>query len=78
MVVHPSDVCYVVMNVCWKVLIASGHVYAKLNFKSRTKTYIYSDHKHTLKTAKSEDFPGGAVVKNLPANSGDTGSIPGP
>ena len=22
-------------------------------------------------------FPGGAVVKNLPANSGDTGSIPG-
>ena len=24
------------------------------------------------------DFPGGAVVKNLPANAGDTGSIPGP
>ena len=24
------------------------------------------------------DFPGGAVVKNLPANSGDTGSSPGP
>ena len=23
------------------------------------------------------DFPGGAVVKNLPANAGDTGSIPG-
>ena len=23
------------------------------------------------------DFPGGAVVKNPPANSGDTGSIPG-
>ena len=23
-------------------------------------------------------FPGGAVVKNLPANAGDTGSIPGP
>ena len=22
-------------------------------------------------------FPGGAVVKNLPANSGDAGSIPG-
>ena len=26
----------------------------------------------------SWDFPGGAVVKNLPANSGDTGSSPGP
>ena len=23
-------------------------------------------------------FPGVAVVKNLPANAGDTGSIPGP
>ena len=24
------------------------------------------------------DFPGGTVVKNPPANVGDTGSIPGP
>ena len=24
------------------------------------------------------DFPGGPVVKTLPANAGDTGSIPGP
>ena len=23
-------------------------------------------------------FPGGTVVKNLPANAGDTGSSPGP
>ena len=23
------------------------------------------------------DFPGGTVVKNLPPNAGDTGSIPG-
>ena len=23
-------------------------------------------------------FPGGAVVRNLPANAGDTGSCPGP
>ena len=23
------------------------------------------------------DFPGGSVVKNLPANAGDVGSIPG-
>ena len=26
----------------------------------------------------SEGFPGGSVVKNLPANAGDVGSIPGP
>ena len=25
-----------------------------------------------------QDFPGGAVVKNLPANAGDEGSSPGP
>ena len=26
----------------------------------------------------NEGFPGDAVVKNLPANAGDTGSSPGP
>ena len=26
---------------------------------------------------EAEDFPGGAVVKNLPANAGDTGLSPG-
>ena len=25
-----------------------------------------------------QGFPGGSVVKNLPASAGDTGSIPGP
>mgnify|MGYP006996544640 CR=1 FL=1 len=28
-------------------------------------------------TIKSWDFPGGSVVKNLPANVGDVDSIPG-
>ena len=27
---------------------------------------------------QKRDFPGGAVVKNLPTNSGDMGLIPGP
>ena len=27
---------------------------------------------------ETRGFPGGAVVKNPPANAGDTGSIPGP
>ena len=27
---------------------------------------------------KTVGFPGGTVIKNLPANAGDTGSIPGP
>ena len=45
------------------------------------------DRKETLKTfkkkkrkkkSKKRDFPGGAVVKNPPANAGDMGSSPGP
>ena len=30
-----------------------------------------------LKKNKAGDFPGGPVVKTLPPNAGDTGSIPG-
>ena len=30
------------------------------------------------KEIKCKDFPGGAVVKNLPASAGDMGSSPGP
>ena len=32
---------------------------------------------YIFKKAKSWGFPGGAVVENLPANAGDTGSSPG-
>ena len=35
-------------------------------------------YKMDTKIETSRDFPGGAVVKNLPANAGDTGSNPGP
>ena len=38
----------------------------KIDFKIKTVT-----------REKEGDFPGGAVVKNLPANAGDTGSSPG-
>ena len=31
-----------------------------------------------LSKTSPEDFSGGAVVKNPPANAGDTGSSPGP
>ena len=36
--------------------------------------YYYS----TIKNEEILGFPGGAVVKNPPANAGDTGSSPGP
>ena len=31
-----------------------------------------------IQNITDRDFPGGAVFKNPPANSGDTGSSPGP
>ena len=31
-----------------------------------------------VRNAESWGFPGGSVVKSLPANAGDMGSIPGP
>ena len=38
-----------------------------------------TENVHVLKLImNSGDFPGGAVVKNLPAIAGDTGSSPGP
>ena len=36
------------------------------------------DIKTKQNKTKNRGFPGGAVVKNLPAIAGDTGSIPGP
>ena len=33
---------------------------------------------HICIEKRGQGFPGGAVVKNLPANAGDMGSIPGP
>ena len=36
------------------------------------------ESRQVLNCIKIEGFPGGSVVKNPPANAGDTGSIPGP
>ena len=36
-----------------------------------------SAHEYNFQKVSSRDFPGGAVVKNPPANAGDTGSSPG-
>ena len=39
---------------------------------------MYGCESWTIKKAECRGFPGGTVEKNLPANAGDTGSIPGP
>ena len=43
----------------------------KLSYEKTTRFYLWI--KATVKS-----FPGGALVKNLPASAGDTGSSPGP
>ena len=37
----------------------------------------FEDDGRTDEKKMHQGFPGGAVVKNPPANAGDTGSIPG-
>ena len=44
----------------------------------RNEVLIYPITWVNIKNIMLRDFPGGAVVKNPPANAGDTGSIPGP
>ena len=39
--------------------------------------YLKSKYVQHVKNHNSLGFPGGAVVENLPANAGDTGSSPG-
>ena len=40
--------------------------------------YFVEVGEQILKWRRERDFPGGAVVKNMPANARDTGSSPGP
>ena len=39
---------------------------------------VIPQRKYKPSEVNSRDFPGGAVVKNPPANAGDTSSSPGP
>ena len=55
-----------------------GHLYLN-NFLLLIKYKLWKvKHCFHLRIFWSWDFPGGAVVKNAPANAGDTGSSPGP
>ena len=47
--------------------------------KPKTKQTHLHDTKHNKqKKKKAKDFPGDRVVKHLPSNSGDMGSVPVP
>ena len=48
------------------------------NVQKKMQISFYTLHqKKTLSKRVIPGFPGGAVVENLPANAGDTGSSPG-
>ena len=49
------------------------HIYIYIPLQSLKRFFFF---KLELKTIH-KGFPGGAVVENLPANAGDTGSSPG-
>ena len=51
--------------------------HANGNHRKAGVAILISD-KIDFKIRLLQGFPGGAVVKNLPANAGDTGSSPGP
>ena len=52
----------------------------KISSCQNCQKYNQDNIKHPFKTANlnTSGFPGGAVIKNLPANAGDTGLSPGP
>ena len=51
-------------------------VYSNIGLHKKQEKSQINNLTYHLK--KLEGFPGGAVVKNPPANEGDTGSSPGP
>ena len=60
---HPTIIalCVLLVHPLTKVLLTTPHTVSQKNFLKIHNT----------------GFPGGAVVENLPANAGDTGSSPG-
>ena len=68
-----------------------GHPGGHVHFQKGKKTWrsmqgvcatrrglAWTKSKHETQHFHFRDFPGGAVVKNPPADAGDTGSIPDP
>ena len=51
-----------------------------LDYGSSEEMQVLGNHKQYVefKNSMLSGFPGGAVVKNMPTNAGDTGSSPGP
>ena len=79
-------VCLSVLYYCWRHMLSTGkahHLTKKFDYPQVQRTSVFkslrfphsdpSCFRHVL-----QGFPGGSVVKNLPAKAGDTGLIPDP
>ena len=70
----------VIQSSYWNVVKGETYIVASNFWMLTNSLHFPSGSVSFLSAIKKEagDFPGGAVVKNLPANAGDTGSSPGP
>ena len=60
-----------------KQLSSAGKDFRLVKYTSSATTQISHELSIAGQLKYNQGFPGGAVVENLPANAGDTGSSPG-
>ena len=64
-----------ILDKCFRLSSLQGGIW----IRERSGRAVERCHDPTGKrNRRARDFPGGAVLKNLPAKAGDTGLIPGP
>ena len=61
-----------------RIWLTSNFHISTFNIQVRGAMPMKTLENESVKNFIPTDFPGGSVVKNLPANAGDTGSSPGP
>ena len=66
------------INLLYNISIYSYSKSSCCTPKTNTMLYVKYISIKLKKKKSTRDFPSGAIVKNLPANTGDRGSIPGP
>ena len=72
---HSSNLIPKLINICSHLGVQQFlHFQKKIN---NTNCITKLNMPRFLQHIKNQGFPGGAVVENLPANAGDTGSSPG-
>ena len=59
-------------------LFYGGRIVLKKNGAGTSEHPLKRMKLDSSNSTQFKGFPGGSVVKNLPANAGDVGSIPGP